>query len=329
MSQNHLRFGIAFCFMMVSFNGFAQIRQEMEAKLIERAEDLAMELIHRRANLPSKWAALQEREVHHLTQLEQLESGVTNTREFWAYSKDKSVTIQHVQEDSHYDRVQERTNALGIESRIYKKPSLCLYKPKSSSPWQIVPKVPSSGHRATDPFGWCIGSYTATRKGRTEDSIDAFVTKRACVKATEFKAGLQTVWGNPLPSKWPTATTAILFDKHTNLPVSVEWRYFPAGWDPKNFAKLEQRIVEKSTVTWKQFNVEEGGKHEGAAKVYLPVKIENIFTGIEKEEHIEMLIRIRWLINDQVADAIFEDPTKNEIVEPTFPDYPMEEKRSR
>jgi hypothetical protein len=302
---------------------FGQIQDEVNAKLIVHAEDLMIELLDRRANLPNKWAALQEREVQNLTKLEQLEAGVTKTREFWAHSKAKNITIQHLQQSSHYDRGIDRTEAIDMELQVYKKPGLCLYK-QNLKPWQIVPKVPFTGYPTTDPFNWCIGTYGSSKSGKLDESwIDAFVSKRVCVHASETKVGLRAVWGNPLAQAKQSSTATLLFDKFTSLPVSVTWNFYPKDWDPKNFAKVENRSYEKATITWQALKI------ENQPNLYLPTKIEIVNLGVLEEEHHEVVNRIRWLINDQVPDSLFEDPTKNEIVEPPFPDYPKEEKRAR
>ncbi len=313
---------------VVSTNCFAQIQLQIQAELIERAEELAMDLLEQRGSLPEKWAALQEREVHHLTNLEELESGKTTTREFWAHSKQGSVTIQNLNQHSYYDRGIDRTESLDVATKAYKRPGLVLYKPKRSKSWEIVPKVPFNGYPTTDPFSWCIGNYTSTKTGTMDEGyIDRFVSKRTCVHAKEVKAGLVAVWGAPLPQKTPTSTATILFDKFTNLPMSVEWRYYPSDWHPKNFLKLDNRLIEKISISWQKFKVEQ--KDQKEVEIFLPIKAESVFTGVLRKEHLEVVNRIRWLLNDQVPDALFEDPTKNEIVEPEFPDYPKDEQKSR
>ncbi len=295
-----------------------QIQLEMEAKLIERAEECAMELLNKRLNLPNKWAALQEREEQNLTNVEQLEAGITQTTEFCAHHKLNGVTIQRMSQNSHYDRGTDRTDALDMETRKYRKPGLCLYKANSKE-WKIVPKIPFDGYPSTDPYNWCIGSYGAVHFGSDEGQIELIFAKNVCLSAKEIKAGLQTIWGGPLVQKRPSSLVTIVFDKQTHLPVSVSRDFYPS-WDPKNYVKLKHHTYSKLAVTWQEFK---------EANIYLPVKIEMTDTGALEKQHVEVVNRIRWLLNDQVPDAIFEDPTKHTIVEPTFPDYPKEEKRSR
>ncbi len=318
MSFTHSsRFVITLSILLIASTSYGQLQLEMEAKLIERAEEYAMELLHKRTNLPAKWAALQEREVQHLTNIEKLEAGITQTTEFCAHHKATGVTVQRLTEKSHYDRGTDRTEALDMEKRIYKKPGLSLYK-ANSKPWQIVPKVPYDGRPSTDPFNWCLANYGSTRS-LDEGYIDRIFEKKVCVSAKEFKAGLRSIWGNPHAQKKPSSLVSIDFDKHTHLPVSVSWDFYPE-WDPKDYAKLKHHTHSKAVVTWQEFK---------EVKIYLPIKIEMIETGALKREHLEVVNRIRWLLNDQVPDALFEDPTKHEIVEPRFPDYPREEKRTR
>ncbi len=313
-------FSIILSMFAVGSTTYGQIQVEMEAKLIERADELSMELLHRRANLPSKWAALQEREVLHLSNIEQLESGITQITEFCAHHKQSGVTVQRLSESGHYDRGTDRTEALGMETRKYRKPGLSLYK-ANSKPWQIVPKIPFDGHPSTDPFNWCLGAYGSSQAGGLDEGhLDGIFERRVCFSAKEMRAGLQTRWGRPFADKKPAAVLNILFDKDMNLPISISWDFYPREWDPKNYAKLDHRTHSKTTVTWQEFK---------EAKVYLPVKIELTETGVLKREHLEVVNRIRWLLDDQVPDALFEDPMKHEIVEPRFPDYPKEEKRSR
>ena len=309
---------VIFLTLLVASNCNGQIQLEMQAKLIERAEELSIELLGRRIDLPSKWAALQEREVQHLTNLELLESGLTQTTEFCAHRKLGNVTVQRLTENSHYDRGTDRTSSFEMVKRIYKKPGLCLYKANEKK-WQIVPSVPFDGYPCTDPFNWCLAAYAGTKTGSLDEgSIERIFAKKVCLSAKEIKAGLQTIWGNPKLQKKPSSAVSIVFVKHKNLPISVSFDFYPSGWDPKNFAKLKHHTHCKSVVTWLEFK---------EIEAFLPVKIEMIETGALKKEHLEVVNRIRWLFNDQVPDALFGDPMTHEIVEPTFPDYPKEEKR--
>ena len=112
--------------------------------------------------------------------------------------------------------------------------------------------------------------------------------------------------------------------------MSVEWRYYPSDWNPKNFLKLDNRLFEKISISWQKFKVEQKDqKDQKEVEIFLPIKAESVFTGVLRKEHNEVVNRIRWLLNDHVPDALFEDPTKNEIVEPVFPDYPKEDQKSR
>ncbi len=323
MNASRVAVCFALCGVIVSSRCCGQIREEIKARQIEKGEDLLIELMARRAHVPDRWAALQEREVHNLTKLDELEAGLAFTREFSAYSKEKSATAQHYLHQSHYDRDQDRTSSIDMEIRVHKKPGLCLYR-ANAKPWQIVPNVPFTGYCTTDPFNWCIGTYGSSKSGKLDEKwIDVFTAKRVCVSGNDLKAGFQAVWGNPFPQKSPCSTATILFDKSTNLPISVQWNYYPKDWDPKEFAKTQSKTYEKATITWQEF------KTEKEPKLYLPIKIEITHLGVLEDEHIEVLNRIRWLLDEKVPDAVFEDPSKTEIIEPEFPPYPTEKKRAR
>ena len=52
--------------VMVPACGWSQLREKIDDDAIMLAEQYAMELVQRRAALPAKWAALQERDERHL-----------------------------------------------------------------------------------------------------------------------------------------------------------------------------------------------------------------------------------------------------------------------
>ncbi len=123
---------------------------------------------------------------------------------------------------------------------------------------------------------------------------------------------MKTIWGPPKANGF-SSSVEVLFDKHMRVPIELEWHLYRKGWDPKRFAELERDSFEKSKIGWTKF------KSKGK-ELFLPTKIEIHSFGTDKEpKEVEVVNHIQWLLDDDVPDELFKDPSKNTIVEPTFP----------
>ncbi len=306
----------------------AQIQSDIQNRMLEQADKYAFDLVQMRANLPAKWAALQERDENHLTRIDEFKVGIGKIKEFTAHHRNLKISLHHVTETSRVDDplsneppIDWKTVPFGnVDYWIFRQPSLILFKERSAK-WQIVPTVPKTIRPRTDPFCWVLGGYTtALYKGFDESRLDFFFGEsRVCFAAEEVKKGLLTYWGFPT-KRGPSHGTRILFDKASHLPVQLEWEFFDKGWNPEDIESLSHRTQEKLTVTYQAFkNVE--------STILLPIKIDLVQTSSGlTPQHVELTNRIRWLLNDDVPDSLFEDPSKQEVVLPTFPDYPVDQK---
>ena len=314
--------------VMVPACGWSQLRENVAEDAIMLAEQYAFELVQLRANLPAKWAALQERNENHLTRIAEFKVGIGKTSEFTAFHRNRKISLHHVTEASRIDDalsteppIDWKTAPFGnADYWVFRQPGLLLFKEQASK-WQIRPTVPKTSRPLTDPFCWILCGYTtALYKGFDGSRLDFFFGEsRACFAAEEGRKGLLTYWGFPT-KRGPAHGTRILFDKHSHLPVQLEWEFYDKGWNPEDYKSLSHRTQEKLTVTYQEFkNVE--------SKLLLPVKIDLVQTSNGfTAHHVELTNRIRWLLNDDVPDSLFEDPSNREVVLPTFPDYPTDQK---
>ncbi len=316
------------CTMFATSVCFGQIQLEMQKKLLEKADASAFELVQMRANLPAKWAALQERDENHLTRIAEFKVGVGKVTEFAAHQQSNKVTLYHVGQQSRIDDPLSTEPPIDWKSEpfgnndywLFRKPGSILFKERGAK-WLSVPTIPKSICPPTDPFNWCVGAFSAASNGKlTESHLDYFFGEtRVCVAAKETSQGLLTYWGSPAPRKLASGTS-ILFDKVNHLPIRVEWDFYGKGWDPVDYATLPHATQSKLTISWQEFKNKE-------SKVHLPVKIALVQTSNGWNPfHVELTNRIRWLLNDDVPDALFEDPSKQVVVLPTFPDYPADQK---
>ena len=316
------------CMIFSLIAGYArsQLREKIDEDAIMLAEQYAMELVQRRAALPAKWAALQERIRNNYTKIDELKVGVTTVSEFTAHYTAQKITLTKYTEDSHTDDPLSKEPPIDSRSDpfsnivvwAYQRPGLNLHR-EGEGKWKIVPVIPEQ-YRASDPFNWCVGSDT----GRIDEQYAerVLIVKFVCVAASESRAGLQSYWGLPRPTG-PTFRWSIVFDKYSHLPVTIERDYY-ANWHPKDFAKLPHTMQTKVAIKWQEFKCTEGLEK----KTYLlPVRVDLVTTGNAKTpKNVELTNRIRWLLNDDVPDSLFEDPSKREVVLPTFPDYPADQK---
>lgn len=315
-------------FSLVADYGWSQLREKIDEDAIVLAEQYAMELVQRRANLPAKWAALQERDERHLTRIAESRVGIGIVTEFSAFHRNRKISLHHVTETSRIDDalsteppIDWKTSPFGnVDYWVFRQPGLTLFREQSSK-WQIVPSAPKTNRPLTDPFCWVLGGYTtASYKGFDGSRLDFFFGEsRVCFASEEVRKGLLTYWGFPT-KRGPVHGTRILFDKHSHLPVQLQWEFYDKGWNPEDIESLSHRTQEKLTVTYQEFkNVD--------SKIWLPIKIDLVQTinGVTAN-HVELTNRIRWLLNDDVPDSLFEDPSKQEVVLPTFPDYPADQK---
>lgn len=324
MRSSNFHCALFFCLLVVGNVGFAQIQREIQEKLIDRADEYAFELVQRRAGLPPKWAALQERAENHLTKIDELKVGVVSISEFTASSRDRKIAIHHVGQNSRIDDALSTEPPIDWNSDpfgnkdywIFRQPGLILFKSRQAK-WQIVPTVDKTEYPTADPFGWALATHGIASQGSLDaDFLDRFFGRtRVCVSSNEIREGLMTYWGSPDQRKLASGTK-VLFDKTTHLPVRVVWDFYDKGWDPKNFASFSHKTTSKMKIDWQEFK-------NNDAKIFLPVKIDLIQTAVgDRPHHVELTNRIRWLLNDEVPDSLFDDPSKREVVLPTFPEYP-------
>ena len=260
--------------------------------------------------------------------MDELKVGVTRVEEFTAHKKNENVTLHHIAKRTRIDDALSTEPPVDWDSEpfgnndkwLYRRPGLVLFKERGAK-WAIVPKVPKSDCPPTDPFSWCVGAFSSASLGSlTESHLDYFFGEtRVCIAAIETKKGLLTYWGSPGPRKLASGTS-ILFDKVHHLPIEVQWDFYRDGWDPVKHADLPHSTQSKLMIGWSEFKSNE-------SKRLLPVKIDLVQTSNGfTPHHVELTNRIRWLLNEDVPDSLFEDPSKREIVLPTFPDYPADQK---
>ncbi len=312
--------------LLISSCGWSQLRETIDEKAIELAEQYAMELVQRRANLPAKWAAQQERIRNDFIKIDQLKVSITKFGEFTAHHSAKKITLTKYTEDSHTEDplskeppIDRRTDPFSnIVVWAYQRPGLNLHREREEQ-WKIVPMIPMQ-YRASDPFNWCLGSDAGRIHEKYLDSV--LVERAVCVAGREVRAGFYSYWGLPHPTA-QTIGMALVFDKHSHLPLTIERDFYP-NWHPKDFAKLPHTLQTKVAITWQEFKCTEGTEK----KTYsLPIRVDLVTTGNGyTPKNVELTNRIRWLLNDDVPDALFEDPSKQVVVLPTFPDYPADQK---
>lgn len=315
---------IAIIFCSTVCSGLAQVRERINEKNVQLAEEWATEISALPAKLPERWATRQVRMQFNTAQLAELKVHETFVEEIAAKDGDKAAYTKYsAGSKSHI--VNRTTDGLGMQVTTAIRGNRKLFRIQKED-WQQVEKIPNIGYPSTMPFNWCVGLLTSARSGSMGE--DDYLTgifrshNRKCLAAwRNQEADLVSFWGLPTEpgGRIPPIAMRIIFDDTTHLISEYALVYFEDGVNLENIKRQDYRFIEKGEVEWSPETVSTKPSESGAIQqLHVPVFIKVLST-MNKGEEIECENRIQWLFGDEVPDATFKDPRTSEFEEPIFP----------